>query len=239
MTPAPIIDTPPRRLPTKFLRCLPLAAIGLLMPEPAFAHHGMGGRPPETFAEGLLSGLAHPVIGLDHLLFLLMAGALAGSLEAAVRYRVAALFVVSGLLGTSVHLAAIHLPGAEALIAISVIAGGALVRSSRRPGIAPLAALFAIAGVVHGYAYAESIVGVEAAPLLAYLGGLVVIQCAVVGGVAFVLDALDDRSSPISTVLIQAGERRPRIQRGIAEGVRLAGSLAVAAGALFLALSFA
>lgn len=223
--------------PNKILRRLPLAAIALLLPTPALAHHGMGGQPPETFFQGLLSGLAHPVIGLDHLLFLLMAGVLAGSLEAAARYRASALFVVSGLLGTSVHLAAIDLPAAEALIAISVIAGGALVRSSRRPGIAALAALFAVAGVVHGYAYGESIVGVVGAPLSAYLAGLVLIQCAVVGGVAFILDSLDDRSSPISPILTQATSRRSRIQEGIAGGVRLAGSLAVAGGALFLALS--
>jgi urease accessory protein len=221
----------------KILRCLPLTTIVLLLPTPAFAHHLMGGEPPATFAQGLLSGLAHPVLGLDHFLFLLMAGALTGSLEATARYRMAALFVVSGLLGTSVHLAAIDLPGAEALIAISVIVGGALVRSSRRPGVAPLAGLFAVAGVLHGYAYAESVVGVENAPLLAYLGGLVVIQCAVVGGVAFALDASGDRSSPIPPILIEAGARPSRMRRGVASGVRLAGGLAIGGGALFLALS--
>ena len=34
--------------------------------EPAFAHHLMGGRTPATFGEGILSGLDHPIIGLDH-----------------------------------------------------------------------------------------------------------------------------------------------------------------------------
>ena len=33
---------------------------------PAFAHHLMGGHTPATFGEGILSGLGHPVIGLDH-----------------------------------------------------------------------------------------------------------------------------------------------------------------------------
>ena len=37
----------------------------LLLAPVANAHHMMGGRVPETFTEGLLSGLAHPVIGLD------------------------------------------------------------------------------------------------------------------------------------------------------------------------------
>src|SRR5262249_57584778 len=45
---------------------------------PAFAHHMMGGRTPSTFMEGLLSGLGHPVIGLDHLAFLLAVGVAVG-----------------------------------------------------------------------------------------------------------------------------------------------------------------
>ena len=34
--------------------------------DPALAHHVMGGHMPVTFADGLLSGLAHPIIGFDH-----------------------------------------------------------------------------------------------------------------------------------------------------------------------------
>ncbi len=37
-----------------------LASIALLI-DPAFAHHVTGGRVPVTFADGLLSGLAHPI----------------------------------------------------------------------------------------------------------------------------------------------------------------------------------
>ena len=38
---------------------------------PAFAHHAMDGQMPTSFAQGLLSGLAHPVIGPDHLAFII------------------------------------------------------------------------------------------------------------------------------------------------------------------------
>ena len=37
----------------------------------ASAHHVMGGKTPTTFVDGFLSGLGHPVIGPDHLAFLL------------------------------------------------------------------------------------------------------------------------------------------------------------------------
>src|SRR5262249_29863369 len=44
----------------------------------AFAHHVMGGKTPSTFVEGLLSGTGHPVIGPDHLAFLLAIGIAVG-----------------------------------------------------------------------------------------------------------------------------------------------------------------
>ena len=41
---------------------------------PAAAHHPMGGKLPTTALEGLLSGLGHPVIGPDHLAFIIAIG---------------------------------------------------------------------------------------------------------------------------------------------------------------------
>jgi len=46
---------------------------------PAYAHHLMGGRTPATFAEGMLSGLGHPVIGLDHFAAVVAVGCLAAA----------------------------------------------------------------------------------------------------------------------------------------------------------------
>ena len=64
-------------------RAMALAATSIagLSPTFALAHHGIDGRTPTTFAEGLISGLAHPVLGLDHLVFLLAAGLAAGALR--------------------------------------------------------------------------------------------------------------------------------------------------------------
>ena len=41
------------------------------------AHHPFGGEAPKTIAEGLLSGIGHPVIGLDHIVFVIAVGLLA------------------------------------------------------------------------------------------------------------------------------------------------------------------
>jgi urease accessory protein len=53
------------------IRCAALVGAGLLATAgTASAHHLMGGRTPSTFADGILSGVGHPIIGPDHLAFL-------------------------------------------------------------------------------------------------------------------------------------------------------------------------
>ena len=49
----------------------------------AHSHHVMDYAMPATALEGLLSGLGHPVIGIDHLLFIAGAGVLAARMKAA------------------------------------------------------------------------------------------------------------------------------------------------------------
>ena len=50
------------------------AGVVALSGSPALAHHVMGGVTPETLWQGLLSGLAHPIIGVDHFAFILGVG---------------------------------------------------------------------------------------------------------------------------------------------------------------------
>ncbi|MCB1549491.1 MAG: HupE/UreJ family protein [Hyphomicrobiaceae bacterium] len=146
----------------------------MLLAGPAWAHHAMGGEVPGTFAEGLLSGLAHPVIGLDHLAFILAVGLIAASLGAGL--RLPALFVIASMLGVGVHVAGFGLPLAELLVAVSVVAAGAWLLSRRTSVMSWIALPALLAGLVHGYAYGESIVGSEQAPLVAYLLGLALVQ---------------------------------------------------------------
>ena len=72
----------------------------------------------------------------------------------------------------------------ELLVGLSTLAIGGLVLLRRSIAPAMAAALFAIAGLLHGYALGESIVGAEASPLIAYLAGLLVIQT-LIGFAAF------------------------------------------------------
>ena len=196
--------------------------IGLLLPAPAFSHHLTGGETPLTFVQGFSSGLAHPVIGFDHFLFLLIAGVLAYSFKFPLRYALPVLFVVSALAGTSLHLVGFNLSSVEIPIALSVILGGGMVMLRRRMSVLAASVFFVLAGTFHGYAYAESIVGAQSAPLLAYLAGLALIQGAVVTGMVTGLAKLNTWAKQSSAVRAE----------------RFVGGAALLAGAVSLVLSF-
>lgn len=142
----------------------------------------MGGEVPSTLWQGLASGIGHPVIGPDHLAFLLAIGLVAGLAGWAVARPL--LFVVASLAGVAAGWAGLALPGAEWIVAASVLAvGGLLLAGAALPGWG-WALLLGVAGLAHGQAYAEAVIGAEATPVLAYLLGLGLVQGALVAGLA-------------------------------------------------------
>lgn len=156
---------------------------GLLAAVPtAFAHHFMENATPTSSFDGLMSGLGHPVIGADHLAFVIAIGLIA-ALRRPSGAVVPVAFVLTTLLGAGIHLAGWTLPLAEATIAGSVVAAGAILFTrAGKAGAAALASFGALAGLFHGYAYGESIIGAETTPLLAYLAGFSLIQLAIGAG---------------------------------------------------------
>jgi urease accessory protein len=171
---------------------------------PAFAHHLMGGRTPATFGEGILSGLGHPVIGLDHLAAVIAVGCLAAAHRSASALAVA--FVLAMMGGVGLHLHGTTVPGAEILVALTVVALGLLMVLYRDMSTGAAVVLFAIVGVIHGYALGESIYGAERTPLYAYLIGLAVIQSVIALAAAHMTRSLARGSRDLSTVrLVGAG----------------------------------
>jgi urease accessory protein len=134
----------------------------------------MGGGMPATLAQGLLSGLGHPIIGLDHFAAVVAVGCIAALHAAGARLVVG--YVLAMMAGVAVHLMGAGLPGAELWVAASVIALGLVLATRRDLGAPAALALFAAVGLLHGYALGESIYGAEPTPLIAYLAGLAVIQ---------------------------------------------------------------
>jgi urease accessory protein len=189
---------------------------------PVWAHHPMGGMMPETFWQGFLSGVGHPMIGMDHLAFLLVAALLAVALKGPARFLAPLAFVGATLGGTMLHVGAAELPLAESLVALSVLVGGILVLTRNYLGAALLSGVFALSGVVHGYAFGEAVVGAEATPILAYLVGLSVIQYAVVVGGVLGLEKLAARSENVRGLVTRLGS----IAASLTGGVFLLQSLA-------------
>ena len=153
-----------------------------LMTASASAHHVMGGKIPTTFTEGFLSGLGHPVIGPDHLAFLLAIGVAVG--VGGLNLVLQLLFVVASAIGVTLHVNGVNLPGAEIVVAVSVLFAGFLIARGRALPVSLWAILFAAAGLFHGYAFGESIFGAERSPLHAYLLGLIIVQSALTVGTA-------------------------------------------------------
>lgn len=147
---------------------------------PAFAHHAIGGRTPTNFFEGFISGLAHPVIGVDHFVFVVAVGLLAALKPRGIWIPVA--FVLAAIAGTGLHLMSLDLPAAELFISSSILAFGLLLAVPNTVNSAFVVALAAIAGIFHGYAYGEAIIGADMTPLAAYLAGFTMIQLAIALG---------------------------------------------------------
>ena len=123
--------------------------------------------------------------------------------------------------GTTVHLSGMNLVPVEAVVALSVVLSGALLVAYRRYRPSLLLALGGVAGLFHGYAYGEAIVGAENTPLFAYLAGFSIIQLVVMA------------------TAIWAGER---VVQTVSEQtsrtlVRVTGSAISAVGLVFLAVA--
>ena len=218
MTPFTCFNATSKACSGSLLTTLGLAA---LVPG-AHAHHPMGGQTPETFTQGLLSGFGHPVIGIDHFAFLIVIALLSVTLAGRARYLVPAAFVAATVGGTLYHLGAADLPLTETVIALSVFLGGLSVLLKGSTSALLLALLLGAAGVFHGYAYGEAIIGAEASPMLSYLLGFSVIQYAIIVSAIRLVKVIADRSEKL---------------HGLA--VRLGGVSTAAVGAVFLGLSLA
>ena len=151
------------------------AMVFMAMRSPALAHHPFGGETPTNFIGGFLSGLGHPIIGLDHFAFVVAVGLLA-VLQKRLGILIPAAFAVATALGTIIHLQSMNLPLPEIVIALSVLLIGISLAWGKNFNLVLLIFLSAIAGMFHGFAYGEAIFGAEMTPLSAYLLGFVSIQ---------------------------------------------------------------
>lgn len=209
----------------KSLRTIIALTAGTLASAPALAHHPMGGQVPQTFMHGLLSGFGHPIIGVDHLAFIVAVGIAA--VFTGQRFLSPLAFIAATLLGCALLLGGVALPLAEIVIAGSIVLLGGMILSGRRFPATVYVAVFAAAGLFHGGAYGASIVGAENTPLAAYLIGFAVIQYAISQAAAWVAHSLWKTTEPMAV--------KPRLAGAVAAGVGAAFLVENIEGMLFVA----
>lgn len=114
---------------------------------PAVAHEQQGQ------AAGFITGLLHPVSGLDHVLAMVAVGLWGAQLGAPAIWLLPVTFPLMMAFGGFLGLVGIPLPGVEIGIATSAILLGAMVALHARPPLALAALLVAFFAVFHGHAH--------------------------------------------------------------------------------------
>ena len=119
----------------------------LLATLPALAHV------QEGQAAGFLTGLAHPVSGLDHVLAMVAVGLWGAQLGVPAIWLLPVTFPLVMAVGGFLGLVGIPLPGVETGVALSALALGLAVATSWRPPLAISALMVAAFAVFHGHAH--------------------------------------------------------------------------------------
>jgi urease accessory protein len=129
------------------LKWFALALIALCFAERADAHSEKGE------AIGFLSGLRHPISGLDHVLAMISVGLWGAQLGPPALWALPVAFPVVMALGGVLGLLGIPLPGIEYGIAASMIMLGAVVLFELKPPIWVAAVLVSFFAIFHGHAH--------------------------------------------------------------------------------------
>lgn len=123
----------------------------LLAAGAAQAHPGHGDA-------GFAQALAHPFLGLDHLLAMVATGVWSTTaLPAGRRLAGPAVFVAMLIAGVTLAWAGITLPGVETGVALSVTLFGAMLLAGRRLPVLPGLLLIALAALLHGSAHGNEL----------------------------------------------------------------------------------
>jgi urease accessory protein len=124
-----------------------LLACGLLLTLPAWAHEQAGQ------AAGFLTGMLHPVSGLDHVLAMVAVGLWGAQLGAPAIWLLPVTFPLVMAFGGFLGLLGVPLPGVEIGIALSAILLGTMVATQARPPLWLAAAVVGFFAIFHGHAH--------------------------------------------------------------------------------------
>jgi len=183
-----------------------LAVVAAFWAQAALAHVEQGE------ARGLLSGLLHPVSGLDHVLAMVAVGLWGAQLGAPAIWVLPVAFPLVMAMGGMLGFLGVPVPGVEYGIAASAIVLGTAIAFEIRPPLVIAALVVACFAVFHGHAHGTELPSGQSA-LLFSMGFVIATGCLHAVGIG------------IGTV-----HRRPWGRRLL----RVAGTVVAAGGAFFM-----
>ncbi len=127
-------------------------------------------------ASGFLTGVGHPVSGLDHVVAMIAVGLWGVQLGAPALWLLPVTFPMMMALGGLVGLLGVPLPGLEVGIAASAVVLGLVVMFALRPPLAVAVALVAVFAIFHGHAHGTELPPGQSA-LLYSMGFVVATGC--------------------------------------------------------------
>mgnify|MGYP001823467724 FL=1 len=193
-----------------------IVTAALLLPvTQAQAHHPLAGMPMETFTHGLLSGIGHPLLGFEHLFFVVLVGISATFIRCRLPAPLA--YIIAMLGGCMVSALWTPVPATELMIALSLLVLGSMLLSGHRFGLSNILFTFAGFGLFHGAAFGESLAtqeaGFDSQVLTGYLLGLGLTQFAIALAAGLVCTTLWKVS--------HVGAPQPRLAGAMVAGVGL------------------
>ena len=166
----------------------------------------MGESTNLTAWQGLLSGIGHPLLGPDHLLFLLAIAFIGLRRPMAWVIPLLAVGLGGSALSQFIPLSDAIAPWGEALVSLSLVAEGLIALP-----LFPAQWLLPLIGL-HGFLLGSTIVGAEPTPLATYFLGLLIGQ----GALLLVV------TSWSQTLLERIGAQGQRLGAGIWMGIGMA-----------------
>lgn len=155
-------ETQPQR--TQPGAALVFVALAFLFPRIVSAHEpGVAG--------GFVSGLTHPLFGLDHVMAMIAVGLWGGQLKKPAIWMLPLTFPVVMAIGGMFGARGVNLPWVEVGIAVSAIALGLMVLASLKPPLWVAAIVVGAFAIFHGHAHGTELP--EAAAPIAYGAGFV------------------------------------------------------------------
>jgi len=150
--------------PMKYSRTIVLAALCLVA--------GTASAHPGHAAAGFAGGLAHPFLGLDHMLAMIAIGLWAAQQGGRALWAIPAAFVSAMGLGGALAWSGVALPHVETAITLSVLVLGLLIATQRRAPVMIGMGIAAVFALFHGYAHGLEMPQI-ASPALYALGFVV------------------------------------------------------------------